>query len=164
MSSLRLIAYTRFRMKRVVSIAGAFLFGALFFGVVKAQDSPRPALSTTPAPLARFEVLQTNSSASLFTFRLDRYTGQIFQLSSCPQRSYVGNGPCWKEMYVLELPKPVGDSTPRYQIFIQGERGTRIFLINTSTGQSWQHGVDGADKWTPFLETVPLQQSFEVVK
>lgn len=151
-------------MKRSVSFAGVAFFVALAFISVAGQDNVRPAVATSSAAQARYQIVQSNSPGSAFTFRLDRYSGQIYQLTSCPQRSYVGRGPCWKEMFVLELPKPAGDASPRYQIFIQGETGRAFFLINNYSGQTWQHGLDGADKWTPFLETVVLQQSFEVVK
>jgi hypothetical protein len=134
---------------------------------LSAQESTyKPAVSSTVPATARYEILQTNPNgrSTAVTFNLDKYTGRVFNLSTCPQRSFVGVGLCWKEMVVLELPKAAGDSTPRYQIFAHGEGGRSILLINVVTGQTWQYGVDGPDKWTPLLETVVLPQSFEVVK
>jgi hypothetical protein len=105
-----------------------------------------------------------NQSAGGITFRLDKVSGRVFGLASCPQRTYIGMGLCWKEMTVVELPKPAADSTIRYQLFAHGEGNRSILMINVLTGQTWQYGVDGPDKWTPLLEPIVLPQSFEIVK
>lgn len=134
---------------------------------VLAQEAKfvRPSVASSISSQMRYEIVQTNLyPAGHFTFRLDKFTGRIFQLGSCPQRSYIGSGLCWKEMTVLELPKPVADNTAKYQIFIQGEGGRSVMLINTLTGQTWQHGKDGAEMWTPFLDQITLPQSYEVIK
>lgn len=145
----------------------ALVFALVWVAAAFGQDSYyKPATASTVPASSRYEIVQTNphSRSTAVTFNLDKFTGRVFSLGSCPQRSYVGMGLCWKEMIVLELPKPAGDSAARYQIFAHGEGGRSILLINVLTGQTWQYGVDGPDKWTPLLEPVLLPQSFEVVK
>lgn len=153
-------------MKSICSTAWSLIIvAALSVCIVGQEAAQRPFAATSVPTSSRFEVIQTNSlSGSYFTFRLDRTTGRVYQLAQCPQRTYIGLGTCWKEMIVLELPKPINDAVARYQIFVQGDPGRAVMLLNTLTGQTWQHGVDGADKWTPLLETVVLPQSFEIVK
>ncbi len=122
-------------------------------------------MSSTVPDTARFEIIPANVKGwnSALTLRLDKYTGRIFQIKGCPQKTFVGTGLCWTEMTILDLPRNSSDGVPRYQIFVSGD-GKHIFLINIINGQTWQHGVEAADRWTPLLDTVVLPQSFEIVR
>ncbi|MEQ1603885.1 MAG: hypothetical protein ABL999_03370 [Pyrinomonadaceae bacterium] len=135
---------------------------AITFG----QEYFRPAVSTTIPNSLRYEIVQTVGTNLNVTLRLDKYTGRVFLLSTCPQRNIIGIVPCWKETTVLELPKPAVDSTVKFQIFAQGEHNQRyILMINNISGQTWHLGIeDGIYKWTPFTDTVTLPQSFEIVR
>ena len=125
------------------------------------QDFVRPPVSTTAPSTLRHEIIENPS----MTLRLDKYTGRVFWLSQCSQRSNIGVGQCWKETIVLELPKPNSESSVRYQIFAQSGNNRLLLLIDTTTGKTWQLGIeDGLYKWTPLIDTVPLPQSFEIVR
>lgn len=129
------------------------------------QEFIRPAVSSTAPNTLRHEIVQAIRASLNVTLRLDKYTGRVFLLSTCPQRNVIGTSPCWKETTVLELPKPGNENSAKYQIFILGETGSSILLINNISGQTWQLGVeDGIFKWTPFTDTVTLPQSFEIVR
>lgn len=137
---------------------------------VFSQDYFRPSVSSAAPNTLRHEIVQASGLNQLnVTLRLDKYTGRVFMLGGCPQRIIIGTVPCWKETTVLELPKPTNDNAVKFQIFIQGETGSRsslsIFLINNISGQTWQFGVeDGIYKWTPFTDPITLPQSYEIVR
>jgi hypothetical protein len=141
---------------------------ALFSASLTMAQEPgyKLAVNTSVPATSRYEIVQAiqGRGPAVTTFKVDKYTGRVFNLASCPQRSYIGMGLCWKEMIVLELPKPASDAVVRYQLFAHGEGNRGVLLINVVTGQTWQFGVDGPDKWTPLLDTIVLPQSFEVVK
>lgn len=125
------------------------------------QDFVRPPVGTTAPSTLRHEIIENSS----VTLRLDKYTGRVFLLSQCPQRSNIGVGQCWKETIVLELPKPSSESSVRYQIFGQSGNNRLLLLLDTTTGKTWQFGIeDGLYKWTPLIDTVTLPQSFEIVR
>ena len=146
--------------KLVLSLTSVLLFT---FGAFSQNAAVRPASSSSLPDTARFEIVQASGNSSL-TFRLDRYTGRIFQMSSCQQRGLTSNGICWKETLILELPRNTNDGMPRYQLFMSGESSRHVFLMNIITGQTWQYGVEATDRWSPLTESINLQQSFEVIK
>ena len=133
--------------------------------VALGQEFVRPSVSSTAPNTLRHEIIQTTGQNGSLTLRLDKYTGRVFFLTLCPQRNIIGNGSCWKETTVLELPKPANDSAVKFQIFSQAEAARSLLLINNITGQTWQLGVeDGIYKWIPFIEPITLPQSFEIVR
>jgi hypothetical protein len=67
----------------------------------------------------------------------------------------------WEEMKIIDLPKTVAPSKPRFQIFTSGILARCTVLIDTETGNSWsivdhkQKNADGTDvqsimTWEPF--------------
>jgi hypothetical protein len=148
--------------KSLILITFILATASITFG----QEYYRPSVNTTSSSF-RHEIIQAAGPNILsVTLRLDKYTGRVFWLSTCPQRNIIGIVPCWKETTVLELPKPANDNTVKFQIFVHGEdKGRNILLINNVSGQTWQLGIeDGLYKWTPFTDSVTLPQSFEIVR
>lgn len=141
----------------VLSLPFVLLFS---IGAVAQNAVIRPSVSTSLPDAARFEIVQHTN----LTFRLDRYTGRIFQMSSCQQKGLTTSGLCWKETLILELPRNSNDGVPRYQIFMGAEGQRYVFLMNTITGQTWQYGIEAPDRWSPLTESVNLQQSFEIIR
>lgn len=88
---------------------------------------------TTSAMNARFEIVQFNKAAK-FTFRLDRYTGRVWQMVVDENDNVL-----WQEMEVIDPPRnPKGNGHARFQIFISGIAARDTFLIDQETGNSWQ--------------------------
>lgn len=106
--------------------------------------------STHPPESAHFEIIQSQLAAK-FTFRLDRFTGRVWQLVSTPS-----GGDAWEPTRVLNLPSIAPSTTPRFQIFESGIAAKFSFLIDTSTGQTWTfttvRNKDGSTEtvWAPF--------------
>ena len=122
-----------------------------------AQESPKPVhQQTSVPPNARFEVVQSTLVARL-TFRLDRFTGRVWQLV----RTKADDN-AWEETAVLERPAPPASPRPHFQIFTSGFVARHTFLVDTDTGRSWlvvtskRKNADGSDYdvtvWQPFSE------------
>lgn len=131
-------------MRKTILCASLLL--ACMLGV-RSQETLTVSTSTQDG--TRFEVIQSPYDG-MTTFRLDKFTGNIDRLGTCPKDDGFGSNRCWKEMIVLELPKP-GVSRPRYQIIINGSLRLTM-LMQIDTGRSWQYGVDPQDRWYPFVE------------
>ena len=86
---------------------------------------------TTLPTNARFEIVQSELTAR-WTFRLDRFTGQVAQLVKTQDDNTT-----WEEMTVNGLPKVTTPSRPRFQIFTSGLAARHTFLIDTDTGRTW---------------------------
>ena len=98
-----------------------------------AQDNPNNLHhSTTPPPGARFEIMQSELAAK-WTFKLDRFTGQIFQLVRTKQDVYS-----WEKMNVIGFRSVAQATRPRFQLFTSGLAAKFTFLIDTDTGKTWQ--------------------------
>ena len=87
--------------------------------------------STTSGPQSRYEIVQSTLAAR-WTFRLDKYCGNIGQLVSTKD-----DGTAWESMIVIGLPKCLQDGKIRYQLFLSGLAARHTFLINTETGKTW---------------------------
>jgi len=134
-------------MKKIL-ILTAFL--AAFSVDVFPQDGA-PIISTSTVEGARFEMVQPLFDRTL-TFRLDKFSGSIHRLGTCPKDDSVGSDKCWKEMIVLDLGRaPVGNRI-RYQIVVNGSTARSIFLLQIDTGKTWQYGIEREDKWHPFID------------
>jgi len=133
-------------MKTIFLLAALILFAAL---PAICQESV--LIRTSPADNSgRFEVIQPSYDVAT-TFRLDKYTGRIHRLTTCPKDDSVGSEKCWKEMNVVDLPKTGPANRPRYQIIINVPLKL-IMLMQVETGQSWQYGIEPLDRWYPFTE------------
>ena len=114
-----------------------------------AQRSETLQRTQTAAPVtARFEIVQSPISSGL-TFRLDKYTGRVWQLVKTKDDF------AWQSMPAVDLPQST-DFRVRYQIFASGIVASNIFLLNIETGQTWiLTTVKDAKKgdvqgWAPF--------------
>lgn len=87
-------------------------------------------MTTTP-PDARFEIIQSQLAA-IWTFRLDRYTGNVHQLVETQS-----GGNAWEQMIVQGLPKIPTPSKPRFIVFTSGLAARHTFLMDSNTGQTW---------------------------
>ena len=122
-------------------------------GAFAQEPSDLHQQTTLPAN-ARFEIVQSQLQAR-WTFRLDRFTGQVAQLVRT-----TGDKNTWEQMMVDGLPAITAPSRPRFQIFTSGLAARHTFLIDTDTGRTWQvvtgtrHRSDGTEYevnlWRPF--------------
>lgn len=111
---------------------------------------------TTIGPNARYEVVQSTLAARL-TFRLDRFTGRVWQIVRTKD-----DDTAWEEMQVRETPKLQNPNRPRFQLFTSGIAARHTFLIDGDTGKTWlvvnskKKGIDGSQTdesvWQPFAE------------
>ena len=98
---------------------------------ISAQEPADIHQHTTPPTDARFEVIQSELAAK-WTFRLDRFTGHIDQLVKSSDGSSL-----WEAMLIVGLP-PVASTHARFQLFTSGLAAKFTFLIDTTTGQTWE--------------------------
>jgi len=87
--------------------------------------------STAASPDSRFEIVQSQLAAR-WTFRLDRYTGEVMQLLLNSQKENT-----WVKVPVQGVPKIKAANRPRFQIFTSGLAARHSFLLDTSTGKTW---------------------------
>ena len=126
-----------------------FLTAFLLCFVVGA--SAQDAVSTSTVDGARFEMINPAFDRTV-TFRLDKFTGTIHRLGTCPKDDSIGSDKCWKEMIVVDQPKSALTGRIRFQIVSGGSSPKNTFLLQIDTGKTWQFGVDPLDKWHPFIE------------
>ena len=103
------------------------------FAQLDADNHEKTALPSD----VRYEIVQSPLAAR-WTFRLDRYTGLVYQLAET-----VNGDLTWQEMIVgglYSIPKP---NKPRFVIFCSGVAARFTFLMDTDTGQTWQLGTVG---------------------
>ena len=104
----------------------------LFTSILQAQDIPNNVHQwSTPPPNARFEIVQSELAAR-WTFRIDRFTGAVFQLVVASNRSYT-----WEPMEVDPTPIISKPMHPHFQIFTSGIASKNTFLIDTDSGFTW---------------------------
>jgi hypothetical protein len=131
-----------------------FLALALIAPAALAQSVTDVHQLTTTPPDARFEIVQSQLTAQ-WTFRLDRFTGHVVQLVKT-----VDDNTSWEDMTIAGLPDVPNPSRPRFQIFTSGIAARFTFLIDTTTGLTWQlvttkmKAEDGTkyevNSWQPF--------------
>ena len=116
-----------------------------------AQSDANIHVKTTLPPAARFEIAQSTLAAK-WTFRLDRNTGQVYQLVKT-----IDGDLTWQAMTVeglhsaltsvLGSDQPKSDK-PRFVIFSSGISARFTFLMDTDTGQTWQlQSMNDIDGW-----------------
>jgi hypothetical protein len=126
-------------------------------GHVQANDFPSPSHQlTSPPSAARLEMVQSPLAAKR-TFRLDRYSGRIWQLVKTSDDDSTG-----EEMPVIGLPKGQATARPHLQIFTSGLAARHTFLIDNDTGKTWvvvtgkRKSKDGTEyeinAWQPFAD------------
>ncbi|MFZ5563129.1 MAG: hypothetical protein ACOZBW_03700 [Thermodesulfobacteriota bacterium] len=80
---------------------------------------------------ARYEVIQSET-APRWLFKLDRYTGQVYQLTQTSKGEIH-----WIEMLVWERPEIKKPAMARFQLFISGFSAAYAILMDTAEGGSW---------------------------
>ncbi|GAB3490243.1 hypothetical protein GCM10027399_07170 [Curvibacter fontanus] len=71
--------------------------------------------------------------AARWTFRLDRYTGKVWQLVRTSDDDNA-----WEEMMVFDRPPVLQPIKPRFQLFTSGLAVRHTFLLDGDTGKTWQ--------------------------
>ena len=142
-------------MKMKIYILILFVF---FFARYSHADDFSHALhqQTSLSSTARFEILQSSIAAKL-TFRLDRYSGRVWQIVKTKDDDIT-----WEEMPVIDLPKSKTASKPHFQLFTSGLAARHTFLIDNETGKTWvvvtskRTDKDGSEYeiniWQPFAK------------
>jgi hypothetical protein len=121
-----------------------------------AQASSDVHQRTTAPSNARFEIVQSELAAK-WTFQLDRFTGQVWQLVKTKE-----DDDAWHNLKVIGLPQIAAPARARFQIFASGIAAKFTFLLDTETGKTWvlttrtYKDSDGADQeehvWQQFVE------------
>lgn len=140
-------------MKHTLCILTFFVCAS--FAQADVFPSP-PHQYTSPPSSARFEILQS-SLAAIWTFRIDRYSGRIWQLVTMNDDDNT-----WEEVPVIGLSKGKPATKPRFQLFTSSLAARHNFLIDNNTGKTWlfvtrkQKNEDGTEyesnSWEPFAE------------
>lgn len=131
-------------MRRSTFIA-AGLF-ALSVYPLSAQEQNALSVASPIPDSARFLLIQSPILAKL-TFRVDRFTGDTWQLVITPEGNFT-----WQQIKRISLPddeKIFG--RVNYQIFLSGMLAKITVLMNTNTGASWHITEDSAGGifWNP---------------
>ena len=116
---------------RVVMIALLTMSSRAF-----AQEVPAQAQRSASVAEGRFDVVHSPLGL-LFTFRLDRFTGRVWQLTSVRGGLWE-----WEETPVPELATIATPNRPRFQLHVSGISASHTLLIDTETGKSWQFTKD----------------------
>jgi hypothetical protein len=120
------------------------------------QDLSNADQATASPPNARFQIIQSELAAR-WTFRRDRFTGQVAQLVHTKEGESA-----WESMPVQGLSSVGSPVKPHFQIFTSGLAARHTFLIDTDTGKTWiivtvtTTNNDGTKEessaWQPFPE------------
>ena len=110
----------------------AMSFSLLLLVPVVAQGEVSNIHQSTAASVdSRFEIVQSQLAAR-WTFRLDRYTGDVMQLLLNSEKENI-----WAKVLVQDMPKIKNANRPRFQIFTSGLAARHTFLLDTVTGKTW---------------------------
>ena len=128
----------------------------LWVSLALAQEPSSLHQSSTSPPNARFQIVQSELAAK-WTFRLDRFTGQVYQLVLTKSGDNA-----WESMPVHGLSSIALPTKARFQIFTSGIAARHTFLIDTDSGTTWtlvtnkEKQPDGTMEelysWQPFSE------------
>lgn len=130
------------RMKFAVFLASMAALTSHSIASGQSEQSPQ---STTLPEAARYEVVQSGLVAR-WTFRLDRYCGNVAQLVTAQSGAFT-----WEDMLIEGLPQCAASPRARYQIFTSGLLVRVTVLLDTSNGRAWYLAQDGdLPFWTPF--------------
>jgi hypothetical protein len=137
--------------------AALYLAGLVLCGNVIAAQQISDFHQMTASPSnARFQIVQSELAAK-WTFRLDRFTGQVDQLVRTKQGDNA-----WESMPVQALPAVLSPAKAHFQLFTSGLAARHTFLLDTETGKTWvlattvkkQDGMADEEYsfWQPFSE------------
>jgi len=125
-------AHMKIRRLSVLTLTAFIAVGACRFAIAADVDvSVRAPQATSLPPSARFEIVQSTIAARL-TFRLDRYTGRVWELVKTKDDDNA-----WQETRVYERPQIASPTRARFQLFTSGLAARHTFLFDTDTGRSW---------------------------
>ena len=118
--------------------------GALYFAVCLSGLMCTPAtggenqssLTTSGNSASRYEIIQSELAARN-TFRVDKFCGAVAEL--VVDEAGINH---WQNMPIETQPACQNDGHPHYQLFTSGLAARFTFLMNTSTGRTWQLVVD----------------------
>jgi hypothetical protein len=132
------------------------LLGAVGVYAADVEVTVRSHQATTSPAGSRYEVVQSTLAAR-WTFRLDKYTGRVWQLVRTKDDDST-----WEEMRVFDRPPVPNPSRARFQLFTSGLAARHTFLFDTDTGKTWlvvtgkRKEQDGTETeynaWQPFAE------------
>ncbi len=138
------------------NFAFAILLALTFSCSSRAQQTSDIHQHTATPPNARFEIVQSELAAK-WTFRLDRFTGHVAQLT----RNKDGDN-VWEEMQVVEISHGASPMRAHFQVFTSGLAAKHTFMIDTDTGKTWSlatrkgqndNGTEyEVNLWQPFVE------------
>lgn len=138
-------------MKRASAGIVGFL---LLVPVLAWGDAASLHRSTAASPDSRYEMVQSQLAAR-WTFRLDRYTGEVMQLLLSKEKQNM-----WAKVPVQDLPVLKNPTRPRYQIFTSGLAAKHTFLLDTATGKTWTLIFDSVPENSGEAE-VPVFKPFQ---
>ncbi len=108
---------------------------------------------TTAPETAHFQIIEAQTAVK-WTFRVDRFTGQVAILVQDKDGNYV-----WQNNKMLGLPDLHANTKPRFQMFLSGLSAKFSFLLDTETGKTWalttltdKDGKEADYAWKPFAE------------
>lgn len=141
-------------MKFIISIFTLFLCHFFIYSIGYAETSNLHQRTTTP-PDARFDIVQSELAAK-WTFRLDTYTGKVFQLVST-----TSGGNTWEEMLIQDLPKINDANKQRFILFTSGLAARHTFLMDGKTGKTWVVTESKIEISPDETSTINVWQPFE---
>jgi hypothetical protein len=115
-------------MKKTLFVSFLFLISIQIFA---GDELPSQKTSTASG---RYEIIQAN--ALRFTFRLDKYTGDVYSLIE----PYSSSGSYrWKRVLMIgsDYEELENKNTINYQMFMSGITFRYTFLTNIHSGKSW---------------------------
>ena len=116
-------------------------------GSASSQSIAARVHQSTPQPReGRFAIVQSPLAAK-WTFRFDRYTGNVDQLVKTRNGEVT-----WQKMLVLSLPDTSGTREARFFVFTSGLAVRHTFLMDCQTGKTWilTSGPGDIVGWIPF--------------
>lgn len=92
----------------------------------------------------RYEIVSSSLKRS-HTFKLDRYSGKVFQIVKTNTEDYDR---IWEEIGINSHPENTQKvtiyDTPSYQLFVSGMMASDVFLMDTKKGYTWNLSNDSA--------------------
>jgi len=140
-------------MPRIITVCLAILF--ITVPSIAQNGSSGQHVTSDPPSLGRYEVIQCPMNRRLI-FRLDLYTGDVDQMVMNTEGISVS----WLPIFVDSKPTISNANSPRFMMFLSGLRVFDKFLIDSSTGATWNlqeasghpRMPDGTMLWIPIRE------------
>ena len=133
-----------------------FLAGFLSCTAIHAQTQDKPApkpvhpiVQTSPDG-ARFELVLTDTESSPTLFRFDKFTGDLWQLSS-------GFRPLKLIPFTREADEADLAEEGRINYQLVARSSSTFYLINLNTGVMWEKAPDDLFRRTTYLQVVREQ-------